>query len=112
MNTTINWDDFAKVDIRTGTIVTAEHFKEAKNPSYKLTIDFGALGIKKSAAQLTSLYRPVDLIGMQILAVVNFPKKQIATMNSECLVLAAVGVDKETVLIQPERKTKNGLRIR
>jgi len=108
---TINWQDFSKIDMRVGTILTATSFKEAKNPSYVLQIDFGELGIKKSAAQLTKLYSPNDLIGKQIVAVVNFPPKQIATIRSECLVLAAVADNGEVTLLKPERATKNGLRI-
>lgn len=107
----INWDDFSKVDIRVGTILSAEVFKEAKNPAYKLQIDFGELGVKKSSAQLTKLYTPQELIGKQVVAVINFPPKQIATMMSECLVLGAVGNDGEVTLLQTERITENGLRI-
>lgn len=106
----ISWNDFKKVDIRVGTIIKVIKFKEAINSSYKLEIDFGSLGILKSSAQITGLYLEEDLKGKQILAVVNFPKKQIATMMSECLVLGLVG-GKDVVLIQPERQVENGMRL-
>ena len=107
----LTWDDFAKVDIRVGTIIEAEDFPEARNPAFKLKIDFGDLGIKKSSAQITSLYSKEDLIGMQITAVVNFPPKQIATVMSECLVLGAIGNNEEVSLLQPSVKTFNGSKI-
>lgn len=107
----ISWNDFEKVEIRTGTIIEAQVFKEARKPAYKLVIDFGAYGIRKSSAQLTRLYQPEDLLGKQIVAVVNFPKKQIADFMSECLVLGAVGAEGEVTLLQTERKTEDGLRI-
>ena len=106
----ISWADFEKVDIRVGTILLAEVFEKARNPSYKLEIDFGELGILKSAAQITRLYTLGELKGKQILAVVNFPKKQIANMMSECLVLGLLGAE-DVVLINPERKVKNGMRL-
>jgi len=106
----INWDDFAKIDLRTGTILEAEVFQEARTPAYKLIIDFGELGIKKSSAQLTKLYLPADLIGQQIIAVTNFPKKQIGPFMSECLVLGVQDNDKVT-LLTTEGKTKNGANI-
>ena len=111
MSKLLTWQDFSKIDIRVGTILSAVSFKEAKNPSYILQIDFGDLGVKKSAAQLTKLYTPKDLIGKQIVAVVNFPPKQIATIMSECLVLGAVAEDGEVALLETEQATKNGLRI-
>lgn len=107
----ITWDDFEKVEINVGTIIEAHEFKEAKNPSYKLKIDFGDLGIKRSSAQITNLYRKEDLIGKQIVAVVNFPQKQIANFISECLILGVVSEDKEIIILQPERRVKNGLKI-
>lgn len=106
----ISWSDFEKVEMRVGTILTAEIFKEAKKPAYKLTIDFGALGIKKSSAQITACYQPSDLIGKQVVAVVNFPPKQIATIQSECLVLGAVD-GSDVTLLSPNFTIKNGLRI-
>lgn len=107
----LTWDDFSKVDIRIGTILTAEEFPEARNPAYKLTIDFGELGIKKSSAQITDLYSLSDLVGLQITAVVNFPPKQIATLMSECLVLGAIGKNKEVSLLTTSVKTFNGSKI-
>src|SRR5690554_2379654 len=111
MNEKLTWDDFMKVDLRIGTIIFAEEFREAKNPAYKMTIDFGDLGIRKTSAQVTELYKPEDLIGRQVVAVVNFPPKQIANMMSECLVLGGIGENKEVTLLAPERKVKNGTRI-
>ncbi|OCK42498.1 tRNA-binding protein [Tenacibaculum soleae] len=110
-NNTLTWVDFTKVEMRVGTILTAEIFKEVKNPAYKMQIDFGEFGIKKTSAQITKLYTPDELIGNQIIAVINFPKKQIANIMSECLVLGAVGDNKEVTLISPERNIKNGTRI-
>ena len=107
MSETINFDDFTTVDLRVGTIIEVNDFPEARNPSYKLTIDFGDLGIKQSSAQITSLYKKVELIDRQIIAVVNFPKKQIANFNSECLVLGAVKAN-DVVLLRPENKVLNG----
>lgn len=107
----IDWSDFSKIDLRVGTVVAAQPFPEARNPSIRLEIDFGALGIKKSSAQITDFYRPADLLGRQVVAVVNFPPKQIATMMSECLVLGGVGADGVVTLLQPERKVENGQRV-
>ncbi len=107
MSETINFDDFTKVDLRVGTIIEVNDFPEANNPSYKLTIDFGDLGIKQSSAQITSLYKKEDLVDRQIVAVVNFPKKQIANFQSECLVLGAVKAN-DVVLLRPENKVLNG----
>lgn len=106
----INWQDFTKIEMCIGTILTAEIFEEARNPAYKMTIDFGKLGIKKTSAQITALYEPQDLIGKQIIAVVNFPPKQIANMMSECLVLGGVEGEKVT-LINPDQKVENGTRV-
>ena len=110
-NNTLTWNDFTKVEMRIGTIISAEEFKDVKNPAYKMQIDFGEFGIKKTSAQITKLYSPEELIGNQIIAVVNFPKKQIATRMSECLVLGGIGDNKEITLIAPERNIKNGTRI-
>ena len=110
-NNTLTWNDFTKVEMRIGTIISAEEFKDVKNPAYKMQIDFGEFGIKKTSAQITKLYSPEELIGNQIIAVVNFPKKQIATMMSECLVRGGIGDNKEITLIAPERNIKNGTRI-
>lgn len=111
MNNHLKWSEFKKVDIRTGTIVSAKVLEKAKNPAYVLQIDFGPLGIRKSSAQITNLYNPQELIGKQIVAVVNFPPKQIADIMSECLVLGAIGNDHGVVLLETERNTDNGLRI-
>ena len=110
MNKTIDWSDFEKIDIRVGTIQQAEVFVEAKKRAYKLVIDFGELGQRKSSAQITKLYKTEDLIGKQIMAVVNFPPKQIANMQSECLVLGIVDGDLVTLLTS-DKPVKNGLRI-
>ena len=110
-NEPISWADFEKVTIVTGTILTAEPFPQARKPAYKLTIDFGSEGIKRTSAQLTALYEPAELVGMQVVAVVNFPPKQIATFMSECLVLGAVAHDGTVTLLTTERPTENGLQI-
>ncbi|MGN1270056.1 MAG: tRNA-binding protein [Clostridia bacterium] len=102
------FEDFMKLDIRVGTIIKAEVFKEAKRPAYKLEIDFGEeIGIKKSSAQITNLYTTEELIGKQILAVVNFPVKQVATLLSEVLVLGTYSKD-GVILITPDKKAENG----
>lgn len=110
MNNTITFEDFSKVDIRIGTIIKVEDFPKARNPAYQLTIDFGDLGVKKSSAQITTLYSKDSLVNRQILAVVNFPKKQIATFMSECLLLGAVD-GKDVILLNPESKVKNGTQV-
>lgn len=107
----IDWNDFQKVDMRIGTIVSAENFKEAKRPAYKLIVDFGEFGKRKTSAQITKRYKPANLIGRQVVAVINFPPKQIANIMSECLILGAVGNENDIILIQPENKTENGLKI-
>lgn len=111
MNDHITFDDFLRVDIRTGTIIHAQVFEQARKPAYQLEIDFGALGIRKSSAQITAHYTPEQLIGKQIVAVVNFPVKQIANFFSECLVLGAVEENGNIVLLQPTQSVENGLRI-
>jgi len=112
MKPQINWNDFEKIDIRVGTIVDAQPFEKARNPAYKLWIDFGPeLGIRKTSAQITSLYNINALKGKQVLAVVNFPPKQIADFMSECLVLGAVGNQKEVTLLSVDLPVKNGLPI-
>lgn len=107
----ISWQDFEKVDIRVGTVISVNDFPKAKNPAYILEIDFGLLGTKKSSAQITSLYAKEELIGKQIIAIVNFPKKQIATFMSECLVMGVYGNNKDVILLHPERKVENGSKI-
>ena len=101
---------FKDLDIRVGTIINVERFEEAIKPSYKLKIDFGKLGVLKSSAQITNNYTPEHLLGFQVIAVVNFPKKQIANFMSECLVLGVVD-DDSVLLLKPDSKTDNGLRI-
>ncbi|SIS88370.1 tRNA-binding protein [Zobellia uliginosa] len=111
MDETINWQDFAKIDMRVGTIVEVNDFPEARNPAYQVHIDFGGeIGIKKTSAQITALYTKEQLLGTQVVAVVNFPKKQIANFMSECLILGAVN-GKDVVLLQPEATVANGLKI-
>ncbi|HEX9827610.1 MAG TPA: tRNA-binding protein [Flavobacteriaceae bacterium] len=107
MNDIITFEDFTKVDLRVGTIIEVNDFPEARNPAYRLTIDFGALGIKKSSAQITTLYKKEALLNRQIVAVINFPNKQIASFMSECLVLGAVDGN-DVILLKPEEKVKNG----
>ena len=108
----ITWNDFEKVEMRIGTIVEVDNFPEARNPAYKLVIDFGKeIGIRRSSAQITRRYSTDDLLGKQIVAVVNFPKKQIATFMSECLVLGAVGEQNDIVLLNPDFEVENGLRV-
>ncbi|MFK2820724.1 tRNA-binding protein [Flavobacteriaceae sp. LMIT009] len=107
MADTISFEDFTKVDLRVGTIIEVNDFPEARNPAYQLTIDFGDLGIKRSSAQITILYTKEELLNRQIVAVVNFPKKQIATFMSECLVMGAVD-GKDVILLKPEQRVKNG----
>ncbi len=110
-NDALTWNDFINVEMRIGTIISAEEFKEARSPAYKMIIDFGEFGMRKTSAQVTALYEAKDIIGKQVVAVVNFPPKQIANMMSECLVLGGVGENKEVTLIEPERQVKNGTRI-
>lgn len=104
----ISWTDFERVDMRVGTIVRAEPFPEAKKPAYKLWIDFGPLGTKKSSAQVTRLYTPQQLEGRQVIGVVNFPPRQVGPFMSEVLVTGFVLPDGEVVLAQPERAVPNG----
>lgn len=107
----LKWDEFMRVDMRVGTILTAEVFKEARNPSYKFTVDFGDLGIKKSSAQVTQRYSPEELIGKQVIGIVNFPPKQIATMMSECLIIGAVDDQNVVTLLTADKPVPNGQRI-
>ncbi len=107
----IMWKDFEKVEMRVGRILEVSDFPEANNPSYKIVIDFGNYGIKKSSAQITRLYKKEELINKQIIAVTNFPPKQIANFISECLVLGVVLGNNEVVLLKPEREVKEGHRI-
>ncbi|MFT6165834.1 MAG: tRNA-binding protein [Vicingaceae bacterium] len=108
----VSWEEFEKVDIRTGTIVEVKEFAKARKPAWQLKIDFGAeLGIKKSSAQIVHHYTKEALVGRQILAVVNFPPKQIANFMSECLVLGVADENGEIVLLSTERKVENGQRV-
>ncbi len=111
MSNSLTWDEFMNVEMRVGTIISAEIFKEVRNPAYKITVDFGEFGIRKTSAQVTVLYEAEELIGKQVVAVVNFPPKQIANMMSECLIMGGIGDNKEVTLLQPERTVKNGTRI-
>jgi tRNA-binding protein len=111
MNKLISWDDFEIVDIRAGTIIEVNDFPNARKPAYQLSIDFGELGIKKSSAQITKHYSKNDLVGKQVVAVVNFPVKQIANFFSECLVLGVYDHDKEVVLLKPDQLVENGGKV-
>ena len=107
----LNWNDFEKVDMRIGTIIEATDFPKARKPAYQLTIDFGEkIGIRASSAQITKRYSKKELVGKQIMAVVNFPKKQISNFFSECLVMGAVDGD-DVILMEPSAKIPNGLKI-
>src|SRR5690606_23398880 len=108
----LSWTDFEKVEMRIGTILEVKDFPEARQPAYQLSIDFGVeIGTLKSSAQITKRYSKENLEGKQVVAVVNFPKKQIANFMSECLVLGAVGDNNDIVLLNPDFKVKNGLRV-
>lgn len=111
MENLINWSDFQAVDIRAGTILEALPFPEARKPAYRLTIDFGEKGVLRSSAQITAFYRTEDLVGRQVVAVVNFPPKQIANHISECLVLGVYNSDGEVVLLSPLQPVENGSRV-
>lgn len=108
----LTWTEFEKVEMRVGTILEVTDFPEARKPAYQLTIDFGvAIGILKTSAQITKRYQKEDLLYRQIVAVVNFPKKQIGKFMSQCLVLGAVGAQGDVILLAPDFKIENGLRI-
>ena len=108
---TLSWPDFEKVDMRVGVVVDAREFPEARRPAYKLTIDFGPLGMKRSSAQITHHYRPADLVGRQVVAVVNFPPKQIGPFVSEVLVLGAYNEAGEVILLHPDLTVTPGSKI-
>ena len=108
---TISWDDFAKIDIRAGTIMEVNDFPKAKNPAYQITIDFGELGIKRSSAQITNLYDKEALPGKQVIAIVNFPPKQIANFISEVLVTGFPDADHHVVLSTIDQPVPNGARL-
>lgn len=108
----LTWTEFEKVEMRVGTILEVNDFPEARKPAYQLTIDFGPIiGIRKTSAQITKRYQKEVLLNRQIIAVVNFPKKQIGKFMSECLVLGSVGEENDIVLLQPDFIVDNGLRI-
>ncbi|MCD0471704.1 tRNA-binding protein [Flavobacterium sp. JAS] len=108
----LTWNEFERTDMRVGTIIEVNDFPEARKPAYQLTIDFGAeIGIRKSSAQITVHYKKEDLLNRQIISVVNFPKKQIGRFMSECLVLGAIGKEGDVILLSPDFKIENGLRI-
>ena len=108
----ITWDDFEKIDMRAGTIIEASDFPKARKPAYKLLIDFGeAIGRKHSSAQLTVHYKKEELLNRQVIAVVNFPPKQIADFVSECLVLGIYDENNDVILLRPERPAQNGQKI-
>jgi tRNA-binding protein len=110
--TTISWQEFEQVDLRVGTIVSAEVFAEARQPAYILHVDFGAdLGVLKSSAQITDLYQPDALVGQQVIGVVNFPPKQIGPIQSQCLITGLPQSDGSVVLVQPDRQVSNGLKL-
>ncbi len=108
----INWDDFSKVELRVGTIVEVDDFPEARKPAWKLMVDFGSeIGLKKSSAQITDLYGKDELVGKQVLGVVNFPPKQIGPVRSECLITGLIRDDGAVVLAVPDEPVENGLKL-
>jgi tRNA-binding protein len=107
----ISWDDFEKVELRIGTVVKVEDFPNAKKPAYKLWIDLGDMGIRKSSAQITKLYSKENILGRQVICVTNFPPKQVADFTSEVLVTGFVLDNGDVVIAQPERKVANGLKL-
>jgi tRNA-binding protein len=110
--TEISWQDFEKVELRAGTIVEARTFPEARKPAYIVTIDFGeTIGTRKSSAQITDLYSPEDLVGKQVIAVINFSRKQIGPFMSECLVTGLVQQDGRVILAVPDKPAENGSRL-
>lgn len=111
MSATITFEDFSKIDLRIGTIIEVKDFPKARKPAYQLRIDFGAIGIKKTSAQITALYSKEDLLHKQIVANVNFAEKQIADFKSQCLIVGAVDSDR-VILLSPEDKVPNGTPVR
>lgn len=112
MQKEISWSDFEKVEMRIGTIIEVNDFPEARNPAYQIYIDFGdEIGVKKTSAQITKKYNKEELIGKQIVAVINFPKKQIGSFMSECLLLGSIGNENEVVLLSSDKPVLNGLRV-
>jgi len=109
---TISWEEFEQVELRAGTVVAAERFPEARQPAYKLAVDFGPkIGVKRSSARITDLYSPEELVGRQVVGVVNFPARQIGPMMSECLVTGFYRSDGAVVLAVPERPVENGAKL-
>lgn len=112
MQTTITWQDFEKIDMRTGTIIEVNDFPKARKPAYQLLIDLGEeIGIKRSSAQITAHYSKDDLLHKQVIVVVNFPAKSIAGFMSECLVLGVYDENKEVILLNPGKQVSNGMKI-
>jgi len=111
MQNEITWSHFTAIDMRVGTILKVVSLKKPIKRAYILHIDFGKLGIKKTSAQITELYSEFELLNKQIIAIINFPKKQIANIMSECLVLGVLGNDKDVILLNPDRRVENGLKI-
>lgn len=109
---TIAWQDFERVELRVGTIIAADEFPEARKPAYKLRVDFGPeIGVRQSSAQLTALYRKEELVGRQVIGVVNFPTKQIGPFRSECLVTGFYREDGSVVLAIPDQTVPNGAKL-
>jgi tRNA-binding protein len=106
-----SWTDFENLDIRVGTIIEVTDFPKARKPAFKMRIDFGTLGEKNSSAQITSHYKKEELLQRQVIAIINFPPKQVADFISECLVLGIYDENENVVLIKPERRVSNGLKI-
>jgi len=107
----ITWGDFEKVEIRVGTVLEVEEFPEARKPAYKLKVDFGEAGVRRSSAQITKLYRMEELVGRQVIGVLNFPRKQIGRFFSEVLITGFADENGDIVLAAPERKVPNGARL-
>ena len=108
---TISWTDFEQVELRIGTVLEVEDFPQARKPAYKLKVDFGEFGVKRSSAQITHLYKKEELVGRQVLGVINFPPKQIANFVSEALITGFYLPTGEVVLAQPERRVPNGAKL-
>ena len=111
MKKEITFEDFLKLDIRIGTIIAVNDFPKAKKPAYQLKIDFGAIGIKKSSAQITNLYTKEELLHKQVSAIINFKPRQIANFMSECLVIGVYNVEEKVVLLQASKAIKNGEQV-
>ena len=109
--TPLTWNEFTHVEMRVGTIISTEEFKEARNPAYKMTIDFGDYGLKKTSAQITILYNTEELIGKQVVAVINFPPKQIGKIMSEVLITGFPDKNGQVILCTPDKRTPNGAKL-